>query len=273
MHSRRSVVAGCGAVLASTALSGCGILDSDGGGGSGGGVYTDWSYEADVDLASFSYLQYAELASIDGLLEGFLNDELLGIPIEQFDHRIGFQAYTVVEGSFGASEFRTGYEDEQNVTLEEADERSGYQFYGVSGQPTQIGLRDGSAVLGPSQGMDAFLDAGTGESDSLVGANDDFDALTSELGVNHSVSGSVKLSSDAGSTSMAEAEMATGGATEYGPDVTNFKQVVLFETPDDVDEDSVRSNFEGQDQFSDLSTSVDGRAVTATFTIQTADLG
>lgn len=272
MHSRRTFVTGCGAVLASAGLSGCNVLDSGGGGGSPS-AYTDWSYEADADVATFSYLQYAEVASVEELPEGFVDEEVLGIPIEEFDHEVRFQSHSVFEGSFDASEFRTGLEEEQGWTLEEDGEQSGYQFYGVSDQSMRIGLQDGRAVIGPSEEIGTFLDAGAGEVESLADVNDDFDELTSELGTGHSVSGRVKLSGDAQSFAMGETEVARGSTTQYGSDVTEATEVVLFETADDVDEESARSNYEDRDEISDLSSSVDGRAVTLTFTVQTDDLG
>lgn len=265
------MLAGCGAVLASSVLSGCSVLNS-GSGGSGRSAYTDWSYDADVELVGFSYFQYAEIAGIDGLPDDFMDDEILGIPIEEFDHRVAFDSHSVIQGSFSADEFRTGLEDSQDLTLQEADERSGYQFYSIEGQSSQIGFRDGSVVIGPSETMDTFLGAGTGEVDSLVDVNDDFDEFTDELGADHSVNGRVKLSSDARSFSMTEAQLARGSTTEYGPDVTESTRVVLFESEDAVDEESVKSNFEGRESVSDVSASTDGRVVTVTYTRPTEDL-
>lgn len=272
MHSRRSVVAGCGAVLASATLSGCGFLDSSG--GSGRSEYTDWAYEADVDVASFTYLQYGELASTDGLPEDLLSDELLGIPVEEFDHHVTFDSQTVYEGSFDADELRAGLESDLGTTLqEEGGERAGYQLYSVGERPVRVGLQDGSGVIGAGQKFDAILDAGAGEGDRLVDSNDDFDELTSELGVRHSVNGRVNLSSDAASFTTDEAVVATGNNTDFGAEITEFEEVVLYETAEDAesadDENAIRSDYEEFDGISDVSSNVDGRVVTITYTQET----
>lgn len=287
MHSRRSVLAGCGALTASTALSGCSFLDSDGGdgdGGSGGGggdggggggggdrgQYTDWSHEVDADLAAFSYAQIGEIASVDGLPDGFVPDELLGIPVEDMDHQVTFQSNTAYEGSFDAGQLRSGLESQEGPTLEEDGEQSGYQLYTVSGQQTRVGIRDGRAVVGPADQLATFIDAGAGDVGSLVDANEDFDDLTSELGSDHSVSGQVKLTSDA--ESFGETEVAKGSNTEFGAEDIEFTQVTLFETAEETDEQSVRGSLEGQTNVSDLSVSTSGRVVTATFTRPTDSL-
>lgn len=274
MHSRRSVLAGCGAAVATTALSGCSFLESGGGGGGGGGrgQYTDWSHEVDAELAAFSYAQIGEIASVDGLPDGFVPNELLGIPVEDMDHQVTFQSNTVYEGSFDAGQLRSGLEGQEGPTLEEDGEQSGYQLYTVSGQQARIGIRDGRAVVGPADQLATFIDAGAGDVGSLVDANEDFDDLTSELGTDHSVSGQVKLASDAESRSFGETEVARGTNTEFGAEDIEFTQVTLFETAEDTDEQSVRGSLEGQTNVSDLSVSTSGRVVTATFTRPTDSL-
>lgn len=273
MHSRRSVLAGCGALAASTALSGCSFLESgDGGGGGGRSQYADWSHEVDAELAAFSYAQIGEIASIDGLPDGFVPDELLGIPVEDMDHQVSFQSNTAYEGSFDADQLRSGIEGQEGPTLEEDGEQSGYQLYSVSGQQTRVGIRDGRAVVGPANQLATFIDAGSGEVGSLVDANGDFDDLTSELGTDHSVSGQVKLASDAESRSLGEAEVAMGTSTEFGAEDIEYTQVTLFETAEDTDEQSVRGSLEGQNNVSDLSVNTSGRVVTATFTRATDSL-
>lgn len=272
MHSRRSVLAGCGAVIASAALSGCSVLDS-GGGGSGRSDYTDWSYEADVDVASFNYLQYGELVSTDGLPADLLPGEVLGTPVEEFDYQVTFDSQRVYEGSFDAADFRTGLEEQLGGTLQaDDDEREGYQLYSVSERPTRVGLQDGSAVVGTAEKFDAMIDAGAGERERLVDVQDDFDELTRRLGTRHAVNGRVKLSSDA-TFGREDAVVAAGSTTQFGADVTEFEEVVLFETAEDAEtateEDSIESNYAEVEGISDLSSSVDGRVVTVSFTQNT----
>lgn len=271
MHSRRSVLAGCGAVLGAAALGGCNVLDS-GGGGAGASVYSDWFYEPDADSVAFTFLQYAEVAEIDGLPEGFLASEFVGIPIEEFDHAVNIASNSLYEGSFDADEFRDGFESEQGLSLEAEGQLDGYDLYAVGVVDYQIALRDGRAVFGATDSLEQFLDAGAGEVDRLVDTNDDADEFVGELGAGHGVSGRIKLSDDASPGEMRENVVAGGEQVNYGDDTVEYEQVVLFETEADVDEEAVRSDYEDDDDLSDVSSSSDGRFVTVTYTHPTSDL-
>lgn len=272
MHSRRSVLAGTGAVLGTAALGGCSVLDSGGGGDGGSAGYTDWFYESDADSATFSVAQYAEVTGIDGLPEEFVPSQLIGIPIEDMDYAVNFGANSLYEGSFDADEFRSGLETEGELTLEADGELDGYDMYAVAGLDYRVALRDGRAVLGATDSLEQFLDAGAGEVDRLVDTNDDADEFTDELGTSHSVDGRVKLSDDASPSEMRENVVAAGQNVNYGTDTVEFRQVVLFETEDGVDEEAVRSDYEDNDDLSDLSSSSDGRLATVTYTRPMSDL-
>lgn len=273
MPSRRDFVRTIGGIAGAVAFAGCNVLDSGGGGDGGWTGYTDWMYVPDADDATFSVDQYAEVAGIDGLPDELVPDGLPGIPTEDVDHSVNFETgNSLYEGSFDASQLRNGLESDEETTLEADGELYGYDAYVVEETGERIALRDGRAVVGLSDSWERFLDAGAGEVDRLVDENDAADALTAELGAGHSVSGRVILSDDANPFYwLGENVVAEGRSNDYGSDTTEFRQVALFETESDADEEAIRSNFEGDD-YSDVSSSSDGRVVTVTYTRPTSDL-
>lgn len=264
MNSRRSFLTGCGAVLAGSALSGCGLLDS--GGGSGRSRYTDWTFEPGQAFASVHYTQPSTIANIVGAPEEIREFDIFGIAQDTIDHYLTFQgSLQRYEGSFTADEFRTGYEESWEITFEADGERSGYQLYTAKPYAERIGLKDGEAVMSNSGEFETFLDAGTGDTDTLADVNENFDLLTSELGVSHRVHGIVKLSSDAESIPMEDGQVAIGSSTEFGSEGTNHGGVAVFESEDAVDIDSVVDNVEDRDEVTDLTSSEDGRVVTYSY--------
>lgn len=270
MHSRRSVLSGCGAVLGTAALGGCSVRNSGGGGDGGWPGYTDWLYVPDTDDTLFIVDQYAEVAGIDGLPDELVPDEVLGIPTEDVDHSVSFEWETLYEGSFDASQLRNAFESEEEFTVVADGELRGYDVYVVEETGQRIAFRDGRAVVGVHDSLERFLDTGAGEVDRLVDENDDANVLTAELDAGHSVRGDVKLSDDANTFNwLGEKVVAAGSNVEYGSDTAEFQEVVVFETEADVDEEATRSNFEGDDYW-DVSSSSDGRVVTVTYTRPTS---
>lgn len=260
MRTRRSMLAGCGAVLGTATLAGCSVLES----GSGGPPdYSDWFYAASAPHVGFTYLQLEEMLEVEGIGEGFTFEADLGIPVERVNEQVRYRSSVVLWGAFSAEELTSGLEEAQELSLEPLDSTLGYQRYRHDdSEYYDLAVRDGAAVIGRERPVDPLLEAGEEGTDRLIDEHDDLDLLVNELGLDQQVSGTIEL--DDGSL-LPGAQVATGRTVEYGAEAHLIRRVVVFETESDVDEAGVRSEWAGEDRVQDLSTSTDGRLVIATY--------
>lgn len=272
MVTRRSLLAGCGAVLGATATSGCSALPiGDGGGDDGSGTYRDWIHDVDRDFAIFTAVQPSTVVSIDGLPDGVAGTAPYGLANEDIDWQLNLESSTVLRGSFDSATVRDQLEQRRQLTLSADGEYEEYQLYTTSEASLAVGVRDDVTVVSDVPTLERMVDASRGEGERLVDANDDFELLTDELDTGHVVTGSVDLAGGDGGGQRPQ--VASGSRYEYGAEETEQSSVVVFRTADAADEEQVRAQIEQSNlDVSDLESTTDGRVVQLSFTIQTEDL-
>lgn len=270
MPTRRAVLAGVAGAASSTALAGCNGSPLGGDGGSDASEYTDWMPTADDDDAVvFSAIGVADLADIEGVPDGMLPDQQYGVDVENFDLNVRYLDADVFEGTFEPETIRDGIETDLDLTLQERDEYGDFQRYGVEGRGVAVALRSGAAIFAPSDQLESVVDAERGDGERIVDTNDEFDALTSELGTGDLVAGSLRFDADSDSQFFGENELASGQRAVAGDDDTEVTHVFVFTTEDDADESGIRQRYENQSNASDVSSSVDGRVATVGYTVPT----
>lgn len=268
---RRDVLVGCGALAGSATLAGCSALPFGGGGGDGDGLdaseYTDWMPTVDESSATFTATRYADVLSVDGVPEGFLQSEVSGVPGEDLDQRLTFAGVMVLEGSFDVATIRDGIESEQDVTLQEDGEYGDYQRFAIEGVADgTVGLAEGRAVVGSSSRFEAVVDARSDDADRLVDVNGDFEALVDDLGMADLVRGAVL------DTDEAVPYRARGQRVDVGEDDSDWRHVFVFASESDVEEETVREPYEERANVTDFESSVDGRVATVSYTEPTDQL-
>lgn len=266
---RRDVIVGCGALAGTATLPGCSALPFGGDdGGQDASEYADWIPTVDAPSASFSAVRHADIAAVDGLPEGFLQEEVLGVPAEDVDQEITLDRARVLEGSFDAATVRDGVEAE-DVTLQQDGEYQGYQRYAFAETDgVTVGLGDGTAVLAPTDLFERLVDANRGDAERLVDANEDFELLVDELGVADVVTGTVLVDGDTD-----EPRRADGQRVDIRESDSERTHVVVFATESGVDEEGVRADYAERAGASNVTSSVDGRVVTVSYTEQTDQSG
>lgn len=277
MQTRRQLLASCGVAAGATTLSGCSGLpfgDDDDGDGEPP-AYTDWlpdvdaGWLSDADAVTFGSTRVEDVATIEDVPDGVVDDQILGLPVEEYERQTVLSSTTVLTGTFEASAIRDGIEDELGGSLESDGEYSDFQRYGGQIPDLTVGITDGVAVLSPPDAFESVVDASRGDADRLVDVHEDADRLATELGDGHVVVGRAGLGEDATTAFTRDGQVAAGNHFDVGGARTEQTRFVLFASADDADADAVRGEFEDRQDVSDLEATTEGRLVRVTFTAPT----
>lgn len=193
MYSRRSMLAACGTVVGTTALSGCSSLLSSGDGDESR-TYEEWIPDEGGSRLAFSAARRSEAVSIDGVPDGVMGEPRYGLANEDVALEVYNGSSRVLRGSFDSGTVREAIEEDRGLNLEADGSLNGYELYVATGdsEPT-VGNNGDVTVIGNNDALERMIDASLGDADRSVDVNDDFALLVDLLGTGHSVSGTVGL--------------------------------------------------------------------------------
>lgn len=247
----------------------------------GGTHYEQWLPEPDEvgagDHYPFSYVNYERIRhNEDALDEDVFEDyeeqaeiDELDLDIEDIDETVslGFSSAAVILGRFGKADVADELEDND---FEDVDEVGDYTIYERELIRGAVALTSDVVIHGrDSDTVEAFIDTEQGEEDRYVEDNDDFDELVSHLGTGTEVSGRSHEEVEETATDLGnfEGTVASGRTETVDGEITEVKEVTLFDDGDDIDLDEYRDYVDDSvdwEELDDVDVSRSGRAVVVT---------
>ncbi|MXR51299.1 hypothetical protein GRX03_06730 [Halovenus sp. WSH3] len=262
-----AVVAG-----ASVGLAGCSSGSDDGsnGGTSGPPGYTDWLPSADAlgyarysfNAVSYDDIRENEEALHEDVYQGFVEDTNnsfageLGLSFSDLSSVVSAAEVEHLSGTFGRS---TIVDALSGTEMEERTDYSGFTLYASGYQG--VGVRDGEAVVtqqafgtGSDQiveTLQTMVDAGAGETQRRVEANDDFELLVSKLGDGSFVRGETrpKVESADPEEGLFSGVVARGTSVTINGDRSTAVYADVFEQESDVSMDEIETWRESSRRF------------------------
>ena len=291
---KMGVATGSLAVVGS--LAGCN--GSVGGGGVG---YRRWLYApgavGDSDHYSFTVTDHRDIRDnedeLGDLYDLFASQEdsfplsQMGVDYDEMNRNIAPENGTVIMGSFNESDVVSELEDNDNY--EEEDDYEGYTVFSTTGQGTAnrvIGVNRRTAVaarsglLGnanPQDVVETLIDTDDGSEDRYASDNEDMRVVINRVGNGSIVNGSTQEETEETDAENGEFEgqVASGGRIRINGETMRRKQVLVFDSRDDVNTSDIEDWTETDDfeDVDDISVSQNGRRVAITGETDTDDFG
>lgn len=206
----------------------------------------------------------------------------VGSPSQQYGFTPG-----VISGSFATEDVADTLE---TADWQETDSSGEYTLYRSPEEEQFAAVTEGIVIHDafvpgiasndPTADLEALIDTKNGEADRYVDVNEDMNVLVDELGTGTFVFGSTNDPIEETDVTFGRFEglVAEGYTDTVDGDSTDTELVYVFDTADDVDMGAIEDWYAGNDTSAafddsgDLSSSRDGRIVTITGTVATADL-
>ncbi len=278
-------------------LSGCSSIPFLGGGSS---AYDSWLPEPGVivegtDHYSFSYSDVKAIRNNEDnfdedVFEAFESSED-SFPLDQMN--VDFDEVTskisvngsngVITGTFKRDDVGSELEDDD---FEEDGDHEGYTLYTKQGSQgvavkkneavyAQLGFFSGGDE--PKDVLEALIDTKKGNEERYAKAEEDFKTLIGKLGSGTLVDGGTQEEPDETNAEAGrfEGAVARGSKLTVNGETSKAKRIVVFNSKDDIDMHDVEdwTDSDSFDDYDNVNSSKNGRAVVVTAKIDTDDYG
>lgn len=298
--SRRTMMKAAGAttgLLATGTLAGCSSIPFI-----GGASYTEWIPDPgefkETDALFTLFQNNKKIAENEDSFDDDTWDDTeqdvddLDIDFEDISMQVSAGPFTVYDGDYEEQTVIDALEDDGTGpgAFEEDDTYEGYAVYiseDAGDDPTTAYGVSGTKVVrtrssGDNNAVDVLeivIDTKTGNGTRFVDENEDYKAVTDELGSGTIVYGRVRdgeNESDDPDSGEFEGEVASGIRISINGDTSEFKGVVVFDSESDVDEgdleDWADNSLDDSYNPDDYSVGTSGRIGTVTFSFDTDEL-